>query len=137
MHDVSTRSTPKNIPELFIHSSDVQHAFLNRFFLQHAFLNTFLHSIRVEDNIFVQKSRLSLSLCLVRDYGTFYTPIGVSSRKEHLKKIHKLLLTVLEIEDYYVDARSVILNLNTSNYYTLKLSTSHVAVYLLYPFQFP
>ena len=30
-----------------------------------------------------------------------------------------LLLTVLEIEDYYVDAHSVILNLNTSNYYTL------------------
>ena len=35
------------------------------------------------------------------------------------RKIHKLLLTVLEIEDYYVDAHSVILNLNTSNNYTL------------------
>ena len=35
------------------------------------------------------------------------------------RKIHRLLLTVLEIEDYYVDAHSLILNLNTSNYYTL------------------
>ena len=35
------------------------------------------------------------------------------------RKIHKLLLTVLEIEDYYVDGHSVILNLNTSNYWTL------------------
>ena len=33
--------------------------------------------------------------------------------------MNKLLLTVLEIEDYYVDTHSVILNLNTSNYYTL------------------
>ena len=35
------------------------------------------------------------------------------------RKIHKLLLTVLELEDYYVDAHSLILKLNTSNYYTL------------------
>ena len=32
------------------------------------------------------------------------------------RKIRKLLLTVLEIEDYYVDAHSLILNLNRSNY---------------------
>ena len=46
------------------------------------------------DNLFVQKSRLhvhnlwnlSLSLRLVRHYGTVYTQIGVSSRKEHLKE---------------------------------------------------
>ena len=35
------------------------------------------------------------------------------------RKIHKLLPTVLEIKDYYVDAHSLILKLNTSNYYTL------------------
>ena len=35
------------------------------------------------------------------------------------RKIHKLLSTVLELEDYYVDAHSLILKLNTSNYYTL------------------
>ena len=29
------------------------------------------------------------------------------------RKIHTLLLTVFEIEDYYVDAHSLILNLNT------------------------
>ena len=28
------------------------------------------------------------------------------------RKIHKLLLTVLKIEDYYVDAHSLILNFN-------------------------
>ena len=45
---------------------------------------------------------------------TVYTQIGISSRKEHFKrKIHKLLLTVFEIEDYDVDALSLILNLNT------------------------
>ena len=43
------------------------------------------------ENLFVQKSRLhmklkSLSLRLGRDYGTVYTQIGVSSRKEHLKE---------------------------------------------------
>ena len=41
------------------------------------------------------------------------------TKRAFKRKIHKLLLTVLEIEDYYVDAHSVILNLNTSNYYTL------------------
>ena len=41
------------------------------------------------------------------------------TKRAFTRKIHKLLLTVLEIEDYYVDAHSVILNLNTSNYYTL------------------
>ena len=74
MHDVSTHSTPKNIRELFIHSSDV-HAYNTRF--------------SCTDNLFVQKSRLhitlSLFLRLVQGYGIVYTPIGVSSRKEHLK----------------------------------------------------
>ena len=35
------------------------------------------------------------------------------TKRPFKRKIHKLLLTVLEIEDYYVDAHSVILNLNT------------------------
>ena len=76
MHDVSIHTIPKNIRknirELFIHSSDV-HAYNTRF--------------SCADNLFVQKSRLhmklSLFLRLVRDYGTVYPPIGVSSRKEH------------------------------------------------------
>ena len=41
MHDVSTRSTPDNIRELFIHSSDV-HVYSTRF--------------SCADNLFVQKS---------------------------------------------------------------------------------
>ena len=57
------------------------------------------------------RRNLSLSLRLVRDYGTVYTQIGVSSPKRAFKrKIHKLLPTVLEIEDYCVDAHSLILN---------------------------
>ena len=35
------------------------------------------------------------------------------AKRAFKRKIHKLLLTVLEIEDYYVDAHSLILNLNT------------------------
>ena len=55
-----------------------------------------------------------LSLHLVRDYGTVCTQIGGKLMKKTFKrKIHKLLLTVLEIEDYYVDAHSLIFNLNT------------------------
>ena len=38
------------------------------------------------------------------------------TKRAFKRKIHKLLF---EIEDYYVDAQCLILNLNTSNYYTL------------------
>ena len=47
MHDVSTHSTPKNIRELFIHTSDV-HQYNTRF--------------SGADNLFVQKSRLNMKL---------------------------------------------------------------------------
>ena len=47
MHDVSTRSTPQNICELFIHSSDV-HVCNTRF--------------SCADHLFVQKSRLHMKL---------------------------------------------------------------------------
>ena len=88
IHDVSTRSTPQNIRELFIHSSDV-HVYNTRF--------------SRADNLFVQKSRLHMTLKSFPVFGT---------RRAFKRKIHKLLLTVLEIEDYYVDAHSLILNLN-------------------------
>ena len=71
MHDVSTHSTSKNICELFIHASDV-HAYNTRF--------------SGADNLFVQKSRLNMKLKCLRDCGTVYTWIGVSSLKEHLKE---------------------------------------------------
>ena len=35
------------------------------------------------------------------------------TKRAFKRKIHKLLLTVLEIENYYVDAHSLILNLST------------------------
>ena len=70
------------------------------------------------DNLFVQKSRLNMKL-------ESFPALGMRAYERKLtkrafkRKIHQLLLAVLEIEDYYVDAHSVILNLNTSNCYTL------------------
>ena len=103
MHDSSSRSTPQNIREPFIHSSDV-HVYNTRF--------------SCADNLFLQKSRLQMKLksfsafgmrlwnCLHKDWRKL-------TKRAFKRKIHKLLLTVLEIEDYYVDAHSLILNLNT------------------------
>ena len=77
MHYVSTHSTPKNIGELFIHSSDV-HGYNTRF--------------SCADKIFVQKSRLHLKIKSFPAFGTRLwncLPLrfsGVSSRKEHLKE---------------------------------------------------
>ena len=93
----------------FIHSSDV-HAYNTRF--------------SCADNLFVQKSRLHMKLKSFPAFGTrlwnCLPPDWRKLTKRALKrKIHKLLLTVLELEDYYVDAHSLILKLNTSNYYTL------------------
>ena len=109
MHDVSTHSTPKNIRELFIHSSDI-HAYNTRF--------------SCADNLFVQKYRLHIKLKAFPAFGTrlwncLHPDWRKLTKRAFKRKIHKLLLTVLEIEDYYVDAHSLILNLNTSNYYTL------------------
>ena len=55
MHDVSTRSTPQNIRELFIHSSDV-HVYNTRF--------------SCADNLFVQKSRLHMKPKSFPAFGT-------------------------------------------------------------------
>ena len=107
MHDVSTHSTPKNIRELFIHASDV-HAYNTRF--------------SCADNLFVQKSRLNMKLKSFPAFGTrLWNCVHPDKLTERAfkRKIHKLLLTVLEIADYYVDAHSLILILNSSNYYTL------------------
>ena len=55
MYDVSTRSTPQNIRELFIHSSDV-HVYNTRF--------------SCADNLFVQKSRLHMKFKSFRALDT-------------------------------------------------------------------
>ena len=79
MHYVSTRSTPQNIRELFIHSSDV-HVYNTRF--------------SCADNLFVQKSRLHKKLksfpafdtrlwnCLRSDWRKF-------TKRAFRRKIHK------------------------------------------------
>ena len=100
MHDVSTCSTPQNIRELFIHSSDV-HAYNTRF--------------SCADNIFVQKSRLHMKLKSFPAFGTrlwncLHPVWRKLTKRAFRRKIRKLLpITVLEIEDYYVDAHSLIL----------------------------
>ena len=103
MHDVSTRSTPKNIFHSFI---DV-HAYNTRF--------------SCADNLFVRKSRLHMKLKSFPAFGTrlwncLHPDWRKLTKRVFKRKIHKLLLTVLEIEDYYVDAHFLILNFNTSNY---------------------
>ena len=106
---VDLHSTPKNICELFIHTCHV-HAYNTRF--------------SGADNLFVQKYRLNMKLKSFPAFGTrlwncVHPDWRKLTKRAFKRKIHKLLLTVLEIVDYYVDAHSVILNLNTSNYYTL------------------
>ena len=44
--------------------------------------------------------------------------------KAFKRKLHKLFQTVLGIEDYYVDAHSLILKFNANNYCTLLLCVS-------------
>ena len=100
MHDVSTRSTPDNIRELFIRSSDV-HVYNMRF--------------SCADNLFVQKSGLlmklkSFSAFGMRLWNCLHPDWHKLTKRAFKRKIHKLLLTVLEIEDCYVDAHSLILN---------------------------
>ena len=103
MHDVSTRSTPKNIRGRFIHSSDA-HAYNTRF--------------SCANNLFVQKSRLHMKLKPFPAFGRrlcncLHPDWRKLTKRAFKRKIHKLLLTVLEIQDYYVDAHFLILNLNT------------------------
>ena len=91
--------------------------FVNFLFILLTFMNTTRVS-RVQITLFVQKSRLQMKLKSFPAFGTrlwnCLPPDWRKLPKRALKrKIHKLLLTVLEIEDYYVDAHSLISNLNT------------------------
>ena len=106
MHDVSTSSTPRNIHELFFHSFDV-HAYNTRF--------------SSAENFYVQKSRLHVKLKSFSAFGTkllncLHPDWRKLTERAFKRKIHKLLLTVLGIEVYYVDAHSLILKFNTSYY---------------------
>ena len=100
---VSTCSTPQNIRELCLF-----------------ILLTFMYTTRVSscaDNRFVQKSRLQMKLKSFPAFGTrlwncLHPDWRKLTKRAFKRKIHKLLLTVLKIEDYYVDAHSLISNLN-------------------------
>ena len=109
MHDVSTNSTPWNICQLFIRSSDV-----------HAH-NTRSSSTK---NFFIQESRLRVKLKSFPAFGArlwncLHPDWRKLTKRAFKRKLHKLLLTVLGIEDYYVDAHSLILKFNANNYCTL------------------
>ena len=85
IHDVSTRSTPQNMRELFIHSSDV-HVYNTRF--------------SCADNLFVQKIRLQMKLKSFPAFGTrlwncLHPDWRKLTKRAFIRKIHKLLLTVL------------------------------------------
>ena len=109
MHDVFTNSTPENIRQLFIHSSDV-HAHNTRFSSAKKF--------------YIQESRLGVKLKLFSAFGARLWNCLPSDRYKLTKrvfkrKLHKLLFTVLGIEDDYVDARSLISKFNTNKNYDI------------------
>ena len=108
MHDVFTNSTPKNFPQLFIHSSGV-HAHNTRFSSAKKF--------------YTQESRLggklkSFSASGARLWNCLPSDWYKLTKSVFKRKLHKLLFTVLGIEDDYVDACSLISIVNTNNYAT-------------------
>ena len=93
-----TNSTAKNVRQLFIHSSDV-HAHNTRFSSARKF--------------YIQESRLGVKLKSFSAFGArlwnCLPPDWCKLTKSLFKrKLRKLLFTVLEIEDDYVDACSLI-----------------------------
>lgn len=97
LHNVSTSSKPRNIRELIIHSSNVR-AYNTRF--------------SCTDNFYIQKSRLHVKLKSFSAFGTrlwncLHPDWRKLTKRAFKGKIHKLLLTILGIEDYYVDAQVI------------------------------
>ena len=103
---VFTNSTPKNIRQLFIHSSDV-HAQKTRFSSAKKF--------------YIQESRLGVKLKSFSAFGARLWNCLPSdwyklTKRVFKRKLHKLLHTVLGIKEDYVDACSLISKFNTNNY---------------------
>ena len=108
MHDVFTNSTPKNNRQLFIHSAGV-HAHYTRFSSAKKF--------------YIQESRLRVKLKSFSAFGARLWNCLPSdwyklTKRVFKRKLHKLLFTVLGIEDDYVDSCSLISKSNTNNYDT-------------------
>ena len=71
-----------------------------------------MHRFSCADNLFVQKARLHMKLKSFPAFGTgvwncLHPDWHKLTKRAFKRKTHKLLLTVLEIEDYYVDAHSL------------------------------
>ena len=87
----------------------------------------FMHIIRVPlppRIFFIQESRLrvklkSFSALGARLWNCLHPDWRKLTKRAFKRKLHKLLLTILGIEDYYVDAHSLILKINANNYCTL------------------
>ena len=107
MHDVSTNSTPRNIRQLFIHSSEV-----------HA------HNTRSSSKkkFYIQESRLRVKFKSFSAFGArLWNCLHPDWRKLTQRAFKRKLLG---IEDYYVDVHSLILKFNANNYCTLLLCVS-------------
>ena len=70
-------------------------------------------------NFFIQESRLRVKLKSFSAFGArlwncLHTDWRKLKKRAFKRKLHKLLLTVLGIEDYYVDAHSLILKFNAN-----------------------
>ena len=74
--------------------------------------------------IMIGESRLGVTLKPFPAFGArlwncLYPNWRKLTKRAFKRKLHNLLLTVLGIEDYYVDAHSLILKFNANNYFTL------------------
>ena len=106
MHDISTNSAPRNICDLFTRSSNV-HLYNTRF--------------SAAQNLYVNAVRLNVNLKSFSSFGTrlwncLHPDWRKLTKRRFKRQIHKLLLSVLGIEDDYVDAYSLISKLINHNY---------------------
>ena len=111
MHDTSNNSVPKNIPAetVFNRSSNI-HKYNTR--------------SSAMGNYYVSESRLSLQLKSFVNFGTrlwnsLHPDWRALTKRLFKKRKRKFLLTVIGVEDAYVDAYSLITKLNNHYYRTL------------------
>ena len=103
MQDVFTNSAPKNIRQLFIHSS-MHISSAKKFHIQDSRLGVKHKSFSALD--------ARLWNCLPPDWCKL-------TKRVFKRKLHKSLFTVVGIEDDYVNACSLISKVNSNNYHTL------------------
>ena len=108
-HNISNNSVAKNIRKLFNRSSNI-----NKY-------NTWSSAM---SNYYISESRLTLQLKSFVKIGTrlwnsLHPDYRALTKRPFKKRIRKFLLTVLGVEDAYVDAYSLITKLNNHYYRNL------------------